>query len=62
MKELEIILKKIDERLVSLQESLGTGEAKTFEEYQNTCGVIKGLLFVRRDILDLKHNMENSDE
>lgn len=62
MKELEIILQKIDDRLNSLQESLGKGESKNFDEYQNACGVIKGLLFVRRDILDLKHNMENSDE
>jgi len=62
MNELEIILKKINERVDDLKESLGTGEAKNFDEYQNTCGVIKGLLFVRRDILDLKHAMENSDE
>jgi hypothetical protein len=62
MRELEIILQKINDRLESLQESLGTGEAKNFDEYQNACGVIKGLLFVRRDILDLKNNLENSDE
>jgi hypothetical protein len=62
MNELEIILQKINERMESLQESLGSGESKNFDEYQNMCGVIKGLLFVRRDILDLKNQMENSDE
>jgi hypothetical protein len=62
MNELEIILQKINQRLEGLQESLGKGESKNFDEYQNVCGVIKGLLFVRRDIIDLKHNMETSDE
>lgn len=62
MKELEIILQKIDERMEGLKDSLGSGESKSFDEYQNTCGVIKGLLYARRDITDLKYNMENSDE
>jgi hypothetical protein len=45
-----------------LEESLGAGGAKTFDEYQLVCGQIKGLLMAQVEISDLKQRMENSNE
>ena len=50
------------ERVKQLEEGLGTGMAKDYAEYQYTCGQIKGLLFMRVEIADLKQRMETSDE
>jgi len=64
MKEkiLDHLLKQVDVRVRDLEESLGTGVAKDFSDYQKTCGQITGLLSVRLYISDLKKNLENFDE
>jgi len=62
MNPLELLLKQIDDKVRRLEEALGVGEAKDFAEYQRICGEIKGLLSARMFVLDLKQNMENSDE
>jgi hypothetical protein len=64
MKEkiLDHLLKQIDEKVIRQQESLGTGVASTYGDYQKMCGEITGLLSVRLYITDLKKNMENFDE
>jgi hypothetical protein len=62
MSPLELLLKQIDDKVRRLEEALGVGEAKDFAEYQRICGEIKGLLSARMFVLDLKQNMENSDE
>jgi hypothetical protein len=62
MTELEVAISKIDERISMVQNQLGNGEAVEYNQYLNMCGIIKGLLTARREIIDLKHNLENSDE
>jgi len=64
MKEkiLDHLLKQVDAKVRGLEESLGTGVAKDFSDYQKTCGQITGLLSVRLYISDLKKNLENFDE
>jgi hypothetical protein len=64
MKEkiLDHLLKQIDGKVRGLEESLGTGVAKDYSDYQKTCGQITGLLSVRMYITDLKKNLENFDE
>jgi len=62
MTELEVAISRIDERISMMQNQLGSGEAVEYNQYLNMCGVIKGLLTARREIIDLKHNLENSDE
>jgi hypothetical protein len=59
---LEHLVQKLNEKVRSLEESLGAGTAKDYAEYQNVCGQIKGLLYMRIEIADLKQRMENSDE
>jgi hypothetical protein len=64
MKEkiLDHLFQKIDVKVRDLEESLGTGAAKDYAEYQKTCGQITGLLSVRMYITDLKKNLENFDD
>ncbi len=61
-KYLDHLTQKLGEQVRALEESLGAGGAKTFDEYQLVCGQIKGLLMAQVEINDLKQRMENSDE
>lgn len=58
----EHLAKQIDENIRRLEEDLGAGSAKSFEEYRHMCGVITGLLTARRSITDLTRSMKDSDE
>jgi len=62
MKEIELIVGEIDDKIQQLQAFIATGNVATFDEYKRTCGEIKGLLTARGYALDLKQRMENSDE
>ena len=61
-KYLDHLAQKLGEQVRALEESLGAGGAKTFDEHQLMCGQIKGLLIALREISDLKQRTENSDE
>ena len=62
MKAANIVSHNIDEKVKQLQEVIGRGDAKNFEEYRELCGEIKGLLTARSYITDLTKNMEQLDE
>ena len=38
------------------------GACRTFEEYQQLCGIIQGLALAERYLLDLAQKVEESDE
>ena len=61
-KALNHLTEKIDDKVQRLQESLGTGAAKDYSDYQKMCGEVQGLLTARLYITDLARNLENSDE
>jgi hypothetical protein len=61
-KALDLLVKQIDANVRQIEDDLGAKSAKSYEEYCEKCGVITGLLTVRRNIADLTKNMENSDE
>ena len=61
MTALEAIIKEIDEKLSSLQDTVMTGRLASYEEYKALCGEIKGLLYVREYTKDLKQKLEYSD-
>jgi hypothetical protein len=61
-KGLNHLLRQIDEKVEILQESLGKGAATDYADYQKKCGEIQGLLTTRLNILDLRKNLENSDD
>ena len=61
-KALDLLVKQIDANVRQIEDDLGAKSAKSYDEYCEKCGVITGLLTVRRNIADLTKNMENSDE
>jgi len=52
----------LDREIIGKRDWIGSGQAKDYPEYQKVCGEIKGLLFARQEILDLKRKLENSDD
>ncbi len=61
-KALEVLVGQIDEKVSRLQETLASGAAKDYAEYQRMCGEIQGLLTARLNTTDLRQTMEHSDE
>jgi hypothetical protein len=41
-------------------DAVATGKCADFGEYQKLCGVIEGLAFAERDLLDLAETMEKT--
>ena len=48
--------------MAQIQEALGSGSAKDYVEYRAMVGEVKGLLTARLNILDLRKNIEESDD
>lgn len=57
-----VLIQQLNEEIRMVEINLGSGAAKDYNEYQNLCGKIRGLLIAREAINDLKHTMENSDD
>jgi hypothetical protein len=43
-------------------DDLANGVCQTFDQYQKLCGVIQGLAFAERYLLDLAEKVEKSNE
>jgi hypothetical protein len=59
---IEVLRKKLRERMNDIADAVSTGSCKSYEEYQRLCGVIEGLAHAERDLLDMKDQMERSDD
>ena len=59
---LEHLISQLEEQRKAIIESLGDGSAKTFEDYKQSVGMVRGLLTAQSLISDLAKNMENYDE
>ena len=62
MDVLELLDQQADEKISQLKDHLAEGKAASYEEYKALCGEIRGLLIARGNALDLKKNLEESDE
>jgi hypothetical protein len=62
MDAFEVLLHEIDEKVESLSSWISAGQASDFSGYQKTCGEIRGLLFARQYITDLKQKLEHSND
>jgi hypothetical protein len=58
----DVLVDELDKKVQKLRDWLGGGQAKDYPDYQRICGEIRGLLFAKQEILDLKQKMENSDD
>jgi hypothetical protein len=57
----EVISSQVDERVQWLKDGLANGHMD-INGYHQVCGEIKGLLFIKQYVKDLKQQLENSDE
>lgn len=62
MNELFVIKQKIRERMNQIADDLALGGAPDYSQYKYLTGVISGLAFVERDILDLESAKRAADE
>ena len=62
MDALDVLIQHTDDKISQLKDYLAEGRAVSFEEYKALCGEIRGLLIARGNALDLKKNLEESDE
>jgi len=62
MDALEVLVQQTDEKIAQLKDYLAEGKAESFEDYKRICGEIRGLLIARGYTLDLRKNLEESDE
>tara|TARA_R110000782_G_scaffold50745_1_gene109844 strand:+ start:84 stop:281 length:198 start_codon:yes stop_codon:yes gene_type:complete len=58
----EVLFEKIDEEIESVSEAIANGSAKTYDEYQKLCGVIKGLNAAKAHVEDLRRTTEEDYE
>jgi hypothetical protein len=61
-KVLKHLVEKLDDKVAQIQEALGSGSAKDYVEYRAMVGEVKGLLTARLNIIDLRKNIEDSDD
>lgn len=59
---LEHLIEQIEDQRKLIVESLGDGSAKSFDEYKQAVGMVRGLLTAQSLIADLAKNMENLDD
>ena len=58
----EVLFVKIDEEIESVSGAISNGSAKTDDEYQKLCGVIKGLNAAKAHVEDLRRTTEEDYE
>ena len=59
MTVIDLILNEIERKVEVTQEDLGAGAAKDYAEYKYICGVVNGMLAVKRYVEDLNKSLEN---
>jgi hypothetical protein len=60
-KALEHLRKKLDDKVLQLQEALADGMASDYSEYKKAVGEIQGLLTARLYTIDLQERLKESD-
>lgn len=61
MTELELVRKKIRNKMNELADDIALGSAKDFPDYKYLTGIIAGLAMVERDIIDLERVQREAD-
>jgi len=61
-KTLEHLIRKIEEIKGTYTAPMSEGAAKDFGEYQNMCGVIRGLTLAQREIADLVRKLKDDED
>lgn len=59
MDELDLLRKRIRQHMNDMADAVSTGDAKDFPEYKRMVGVIEGLAFAEREVLDLLDKLQD---
>ena len=58
----DALVRRLREDINNYTNDAAGGACKTFDEYQNLCGVIKGLALAERHITDLVRQLESDPD
>ena len=56
---LSLLKKKIRVQMNELADHLALGSAKDMEDYRKVCGIIEGLAWAEREVIDLEDKMKD---
>ena len=55
---LSLLKKKIRDQMNDLADHLAVGSAKDIEEYRKVCGIIEGLAWTEREVIDIEDKIQ----
>ena len=58
----EVLRDKLRTDMNNFTDDLANGQCSSFEQYKELCGVIRGLAFAERHLLDLAENLKEDDD
>ena len=54
---LSLLKKKLREQMNEIADSVSLGSAKNMEDYRKMCGIIEGLAWAEREIIDIEEKL-----
>ena len=58
----DVLIEKLEEAKLSSMQFLVDGAAKDYAEYQNLCGVIRGLRSAQMEVQDLESRIKEDED
>lgn len=59
---LEVLRDKLRADMNNFTDDLANGQCSSFEQYKELCGVIRGLAYAERHLIDLAENIEKDND
>jgi hypothetical protein len=59
---LEALRDKLRADMNNFTDDLANGQCSSFEQYKELCGVIRGLAYAERHLIDLAENIEKAND
>ena len=61
-KILRLLFSKLEDQIADKMSFLGGGGCKSFDEYKEVCGAIRGLRTAQRELNDLVEKLKEADD
>jgi hypothetical protein len=58
----EALREKLRADMNNFTDDLANGQCSSFEQYKELCGVIRGLAYAERHLIDLAENIEKAND
>ena len=62
MDVLQVLRDKLRADMNNYTDDLANGQCSSFEQYKELCGVIRGLAYAERHLIDLAENIEKEND